>query len=298
MRFDPRQWPIPTIAGVLAALLFGMLIGGYIATRPPIFEAQVTVVAAPDQSVRGGSSDFGSVVSLTLPAMTEVARSRSLLTLVRAKVPGAPSLNELTNAISVQIVPASGVAQISVTGGSPRLVTALAGEIGQQVIDENLLAPVGQFRLTDTSPIATQVAPDRKLAAGFGLAAAILGGIVVFGATAAVYPRVMSDRDVLRVLDWLEVAVVDLRSASGRATLEGALLRDPNISILPVGNHAAATKARVLELLPLASGEGSTSPDRLTIVAVSRGDASRAELRSAVVMAYVAGWRLLAVVLV
>lgn len=295
MRFIPRTWALRTVVVVASAVIVGLLVGGYFASRPASYESKVTLLASPGKAP---TTEFGTVVNLTLPGMTEIARSRSLLKLVGARVPGAPPLTQLSDSISVQVVPASGIAQISVTADSPALAAELAKGIGDQVIRADLLAPVGRFRLTDTAPLARKVAPDRKLALGFGLAAALVAGAVTLGAAAAVYPRISSDRDVLRALNWLEAAVIDLRSPSGLASLHAALGPDPDVTIVPVGGHANLTYERVRQLLPSQHGPQPADAGRLFIVAVGRGDASRAELRNAVVMSYVAGWRLLAVVVV
>jgi capsular polysaccharide biosynthesis protein len=298
MSVNPRDWGARAVYVLVPAIALGLLVGGYLATRPASYEADVTLLATPADTPKAGGVEFGSVVNLTLPGMTAIARSRSLLKLVRAQVPGAPPLTELSKSISVQVIPASGIAQLSVTADSPALAAALAKALGGQVISADLLAPVGRFRLTDNAPVAHKVAPDRHLAVGLGLVAALLVGAVILGAGAALSPRIMSDRDVKRVLDWLEVAVIDLRSSSGAASLHAALGPNPDVTVIPVGDHAQLTYERVLQLLPTQHQVQLADPSRMVIVAVGRGDASRAELRNAVVMSYVAGWRLLAVVVV
>jgi capsular polysaccharide biosynthesis protein len=161
---------------VLAGLLVGLLVLLVTQLRDDEYEARVSLLATP----AGEASQFGEVVALSLPAVVEVAQSPSVL--AEAARTGT-SAEDLAGGVSVELVPASGLARVTVRAASGERAAKAATAIARSVIAANLLAPAGTLRLLDDRPDVTQVAPDRPLGVGLALAVAVLAGI----ATAALW---------------------------------------------------------------------------------------------------------------
>jgi hypothetical protein len=160
---------------MIRAMAVGLLVGlaVLLATqlRGDVYEARVGLLATP----AGAAPQFGEVVALSLPAVVEVARSPSVLR-TAARSTGIPAV-ELAEDVTVELVPASGLARLSVRAETGEEATQAATAIARGVIAANLLAPAGTLRLLDERPDVTQVAPDRPLSAGLALAAAVVAAI-------------------------------------------------------------------------------------------------------------------------
>jgi hypothetical protein len=165
----------PTVAGLLAATLTGLTVLLATVLRDDEYEARVSLLATPAAPVAGATAQYGEVVSLTLPALVEIARSPSVLHAAAAHTGMSPE--DLGEQVAVELVPASGLARFSVRGGSAAEAGDAAIALARAVIGADLLAPAGMLRLLDPRPDVAQVAPDRPLGAGLALAAAAVAGI-------------------------------------------------------------------------------------------------------------------------
>ncbi|MDF0530679.1 hypothetical protein P0W64_13965 [Tsukamurella sp. 8F] len=260
------------IAAALAVVAF-VVTFVVVAAGPKQYEARVAVVATPKGTTDAAIQSFGSVVALTLPGVTDLVKSPTATDTVIHSVDGAPS--DLADRISVGIVPASGLARISVTADSPELATKLVLALQQQALDADLLAPAG--KLTSLGqPTVTQVAPDFTLGAGFGLAAAVAAGLIGFGAARLLLPD--GDRRIrsalrsagttrpVAVLHSTETDIVGrlrvVQSAAG-APLE-LLAVEPDVDVEALAARLSAAA------VPVSAGEGARA-----VVAVSRPGAGR-----------------------
>ncbi|WP_410663531.1 hypothetical protein [Amycolatopsis sp. lyj-84] len=160
-----------------AALAIGVLVLTVGLTRGEQYQGRVSLLAEPSGQGDGATAQYGEVVSLALPALVELARSPSVL---RAAAPVSGfSPEELGRQVSVELVPASGLARLSVRAPSAGQAEATASALGKAMIDANLLAPVGRLRPLDSRPDVVVIAPDVPLVAGLSLVAAVAAGLAV-----------------------------------------------------------------------------------------------------------------------
>ncbi|MEU3622834.1 hypothetical protein BS329_09355 [Amycolatopsis coloradensis] len=158
-----------------AALAIGVLVLTVGLTRGEQYQGRVSLLAEPSGQGDGAAAQYGEVVSLALPALVELARSPSVL---RAAAPVSGfSPEELGRQVSVELVPASGLARLSVRASSAGQAEATASALGKAMIDANLLAPVGRLRPLDSRPDVAVIAPDVPLVAGLSLVAAVAAGL-------------------------------------------------------------------------------------------------------------------------
>jgi hypothetical protein len=148
---------------VVAGLLVGLVVLLATQLRGDEYEARVGLLATPV----AGAPQFGEVVALSLPAVVELARSPSVL--AKADAPAAD--------VAVELVPASGLARLTVRAPSAEQASTAVTAIARAVIAANLLTPAGTLRLLDEHPDVTQVAPDRPLGAGLALVAAVVATV-------------------------------------------------------------------------------------------------------------------------
>ena len=165
----------PAVAGLVVATLTGLAVLVATELRDDEYEARVSLLATPTTPVAGTTAQYGEVVSLTLPALVEVARGPSVLRAAAEETGMSP--DDLGAHVAVELVPASGLARLSVRGGSPTQTGDAAIAIARAVIDADLLASAGTLRLLDVRPDVAQVAPDWPLGVGLALAAAVVAGI-------------------------------------------------------------------------------------------------------------------------
>lgn len=160
------------------ALAVGVLVFAVGMLRPADHQGRVALLAEPVAAEdTGTTAQYGEVVALTLPALVELSRSPSVLQ-AAARVSGyAPE--DLAKHVSVELVPASGLARLSVRAGTAEQAGATASAIARSLVDANLLAPVGGLRVLDEKPDVVQVSPDRLLSTGLALAAAVLAGVAM-----------------------------------------------------------------------------------------------------------------------
>ncbi|MDQ3405910.1 MAG: hypothetical protein M3548_21380 [Actinomycetota bacterium] len=227
---------------VAVGLLVGAIVMLAAGLREPVYEGRVGLIASPVTEAPGtAAAQYGEVVSLVLPALVELARSPSVLSAAVAKVPDAPTPEDLGQRVSVELVPASGLARLSVRAPSSESASALVFAVARAMIETNLLTPVSTLRLLDERADITRVAPDWLLVVGLALAAAVAAGV----ATAAVRNLPTSGRSAQ------EQAVRDALSSAGR--LPAAILRgdDPHlVDRLTMLCAAAARRSRVIAVKP------------------------------------------------
>lgn len=159
------------------AIVVAVLVLAVTSLRGEQYESRVAVLAVPATQT-DSAAQYGEVASLAMPAIVQLAHSPSVMDAAARAASVAP--REI--GVNVELVPASGLARLSVRTGSAEQASAAVTAVAKAVADANLLAPAGRLRVLDERPDTTRVAPDWKLAAGLALAAALAAGI----ATAAV----------------------------------------------------------------------------------------------------------------
>ncbi|MBB5957083.1 hypothetical protein FHS29_003676 [Saccharothrix tamanrassetensis] len=266
----------------VAALLVGALVLIATVLKGEEYQGRVGLLAGP---AGPEAPQYGEVVALSLPALVEVARSPSVLVRTGTEA----------ERVSVELVPASGLARLSVRAPSAGQAGNEAAAVAQAVVDANLLAPAGKLRVLDT-PEVIRVAPDWPLTIGLALAAAVAAGIAV----AAVRHLRRT-----RVTDGVRAAL-----SSAGVGHPVAVVRDDDPALverLTVLCGAAARPARVVavvpELAPRAESLTERLPDKayepadgVALIAVAPTGARQDELAS-VVGALPAGTTVVAVVL-
>jgi capsular polysaccharide biosynthesis protein len=161
------------------ALVVAVLVLAVTSLRGEQYESRVAVLAVPAAQT-DSAAQYGEVASLAMPAIVQLVHSPTVLE-AAARASGSTP-REIASGIGVELVPASGLARLSVRAGSADKASAAVTAAARAVGEANLLAPAGRLRVLDERPDTARVAPDWKLAIGFALAAALAAGI----ATAAV----------------------------------------------------------------------------------------------------------------
>lgn len=166
--------PRALVEGVLAAVAVGTLVLLAVSMRDGVSEGRLTLLATPSTP---DSAQFGEVTSLAAPAVVQLVRSPSVLD-VAAKAAGTTP-DRLADAVAVELVPASGVARISVRADTSEHASWAVSAVAKAVIEADLLAPAARFRLVDDQPETARVSPDWRLATGLALTAAVIAGVAV-----------------------------------------------------------------------------------------------------------------------
>ncbi|SDD75887.1 YveK family protein [Actinokineospora iranica] len=271
---------------VLVGLVAGALVLFVVGMRNPLYEGRVGLIASPVSEQSGSAAQYGEVVSLVLPALVELARSPSVLAEATSRVPDGPTPAELGANISVELVPASGLARLSVRAPSAEAAGALVFALAGAIIDADLLQPVSTLRLLDDRADLTRVAPDWPLVIGLALGAAAAAGV----ATAVLRNLPRSGRSA--------------EDDAVRAALESAGLRpaavlrgdDPRlVDRLQMLCAAAARPAKALAVVPeladraeslnrelAAKADGTAEADPAVIAVARRGRGPQDELTATV----------------
>lgn len=139
-------------------------------------ESRVGLLAVPTEGEgpEGGRAQYGEVVALSLPALVELSRSPSVLRAPAEEL--GTTTEDLARRVSVELVPASGLARLSVRAATADQAAQAATRISQAVVDADLLGPAARLRPLDR-PETTRVAPDRPLALGLALVAGVVAGL-------------------------------------------------------------------------------------------------------------------------
>ncbi len=237
-----RRAVVPAVlaAGITMALVLVLLL-----SRDPQHQARVGLVATPVASGDQADPDYGAVVSSIMPALPEVAVSTPVLDRLGDRLPGidAATLGEL---VSVELVPASGVARVTVVGTSPEEATAVLEAVVATIVGSDLLAPVGTFTvLGDVDAETTQVRPDPLLAGGLGVLAAVVVGLLAVAAVQVLRPRLLTVADVERVLSSVASGDVPVVAMDGRQR---------GLDVLVARLALAAPEARNVKSFPAGPG--------------------------------------------
>ncbi|MEV6829527.1 hypothetical protein [Amycolatopsis sp. NPDC051102] len=272
MRYRVPRTAVLSVAVALVAGALVLLVG---LTRGAEYQGRVSLLATP---AAADGAPYGEVVSLALPALVELARSPSVLQ-AAAPVSGyAP--DELAGHVSVELVPASGLARLSVRAATPERAAAAATALGKAMIDADLLAPAAKLRTLDPRPDVVTVAPDAALVLGLALVGAVAAGLATAaarrltpgGAGPGPVRRALAAAGVRR-----PVAVLredDPAAADRLAVLCRAAGRP--VRVLPVAPELAETAAKLAAGLPDEPGDGAS------VVAVTPAGRQQAELTAAV----------------
>jgi capsular polysaccharide biosynthesis protein len=242
----------------LVALAVGVLVLVLGMLRPDDYQGRVSLLAEPAATGETGTTaQYGEVVSLALPALVELSRSPSVLQ-AAAGVSGYPP-SELAKHVSVELVPASGLARLSVRAGTSDQAGATASAIAKGLVDANLLTPVGRLRVLDEKPDVVQVAPDRLLTIGLALVAAVLAGVAM-----AVIQRLRTARGQENVRKALTAA--GIRHPVLTAEADDPALAD-RLALLC---RAAGRSARVIAIAPDLVARAEELSDRLVLAPPAR----------------------------
>ncbi|MGW4063167.1 hypothetical protein ACWEGE_33120 [Amycolatopsis sp. NPDC004747] len=266
---------VRSVQSITVALVVGALVLLVGLTRAEEYQGRVSLLAGP---AAADGAPYGEVVSLALPALVELARSPSVLQ-AAAPVSGYTP-DELAGHVSVELVPASGLARLSVRAPSAERAGATAMALGKAMIDADLLAPAGKLRTLDSRPEVLTVAPDVPLVAGLALVAAVAAGLATaalrrltpLGAGPGPVRRALAAAGVHRPVAVLREE--DPSAADRLAVLCRAAGRP--VRVLPVTPSLTEAAAKLAAGLPEESGEGAS------VVAVTAGGRNQAELTATV----------------
>ncbi len=245
-----RRAMVPALAAGLAVL--GIVVA-LMMSRPAQYSARIGLVAAPRVSAGSTSSEFGAVVSQTMPALPELAVADGTLTAVRAAVPDAPSVKALRAAITVELVPGSSVARVSVVDTDQARAARLLSALVEQIRKADLLSPVAELKTIGAGPPLVQEAGrDSRLALGLGLFAGLLASLVTVVLVQALRPRLLTAPDVESVVrdvfdDGIDTPpVVTIREDPQAVSLLAAHL---------MARNPTATQVKVVAAGPELSGD-------------------------------------------
>ncbi|KOV85157.1 hypothetical protein [Nocardia sp. NRRL S-836] len=260
--------PRAVVEGLLAAVVVGTLVLLAVALRDGQSEGRLALLATPSTP---DSAQFGEVTSLATPAVVQLVRSPSVLD-AAGRAAGMPA-HQLADAIAVELVPASGVARISVRAPSAEQASAAVSAVAKAVVDADLLAPAARFRLLDPRPETTAVTPDLRLATGLALVAAVVAGVA-----AAAARRLRGAGSVVRsvlttagVRHPVVVAHNDDPGLTNRLAALCAAAARP-VRVLPVGPDLAAKAEELARALP---DKASEPGDGTAVIAVAANDRLR-----------------------
>lgn len=172
----PAALKRPLALSLGIALLVAATVVGAVELAGKEYESRVGVLAVPTAGTpdQPPEASFGEVVALSLPGLVELARTPTALRATADEL--GTTTDDLARRVSVELVPASGLARLSVRAETADRAAQAATRIAQTIVDADLLAPVARLRLLDR-PETTQVAPDRPLAYGLALLAGLLAGL-------------------------------------------------------------------------------------------------------------------------
>ncbi|GAA1274900.1 hypothetical protein [Saccharothrix xinjiangensis] len=224
----------PALACVGVAVVVAAAVVLSAEVRGEEHQSRVGLLAGPVAT--DSPAPFGEVVSLSLPALVELARSPSVLREPAEALGMGPA--DLAARVSVELVPASGLARLSVRLPTADQASDAADRIARAVVAADLLAPSARLRLLDR-PETTRVVPDRPLALGLALVAGVVAGLAA---------HAFGHLRRTRAGDRVRAAL-----AAGGARRPVAVLDDDDPDLVPrlaVLCGAAARPARVVAVTP------------------------------------------------
>ncbi|MBW4721956.1 hypothetical protein KZQ38_32705 [Saccharothrix sp. SC076] len=230
-----------------AGVLVAALVLAATALKGDEYRARVGLLAGP---ATPEAPQYGEVTALGLPALVELARSPSVLARTGVEA----------ERVTVELVPASGLARLTVRAPSASQAVVEATAVARAVVEADLLAPAAKLRVLDQPDVA-RVSPDWPLALGLALLA---------GAVAGVALAVVRHLRRTRVDDAVRVAL----SASGVRHPVPVLADDaPDlVAKLTALLDAAARPARVVAVDPALTGRAEELATRLPDKAFEPGD--------------------------
>ncbi|MDX8048646.1 hypothetical protein SK571_04585 [Lentzea sp. BCCO 10_0798] len=261
------------VEGVLAAVLVGAAVLLAVALRDGVTEGRLTLLATPSAP---DSAQFGEVTSLAAPAVVQLVRSPSVLDAAAGAAGTTP--DRLADAIAVELVPASGVARISVRADSAAHAASAVTAVARAVIEADLLAPAAKFRLVDPRPETTQVTPDWRLASGLALVAAVIAGVAVVAVRRLRANAVGAALSAAGIRHPVVVAHDDDPALTERLTALCVAAARP-VRVLPVSPTLAERAEELARALP---DKASEPADGTAVIAVASNDrAHRNDLATA-----------------
>ncbi|SER48283.1 hypothetical protein [Lentzea albida] len=264
--------PRAVLEGVLAAVVVGAAVLLAVAMRDGVTEGRLTLLATP---VAADSAQFGEVTSLAAPAVVQLVRSPSVLDAAAGAAGTTPE--RLADAIAVELVPASGVARISVRADSADHASAAVTAVARAVVEADLLAPAARFRLVDPRPETTQVSPDWRLATGLALVAAVIAGVAVV-ALRRLRGNVRTSLAAAGIGHPVVVAADDDPGLTERLAALCVAAARP-VRVLPVSPSLVERAEALARALP---DKASEPADGTAVIAVASGDrAGRGDLATA-----------------
>ncbi|MCR3753826.1 hypothetical protein [Lentzea californiensis] len=252
--------------GVLAAVLAGAAVLLAVALRDGVTEGRLALLATPSAP---DSAQFGEVTSLAAPAVVQLVRSPSVLDAAASAAGTTP--DRLADAIAVELVPASGVARISVRADTAAHAASAVTAVAKAVIEADLLAPAAKFRLVDPRPETTQVAPDWRLATGLALVAAVIAGVAVVAVRRLRADAVGAALSTAGIRHPVVVAADDDPALTERLTALCLAAARP-VRVLAVSPSLADRAEELARALP---DKASEPADGTAVIAVASNDRAR-----------------------
>ena len=188
LRIVGRRWPF----AIIGLLLTTALTFAFLQQQPLVYKATGTMVVRP----RTVNSADGVRAIDTLTRGVEISSTyatiaRSDLILARAKEGVDPSLDTAGTRVSSEVVTSTSILEVSVTGGDPQVVAALAAEVTRVTVAYvGELQPVFELQTIDEPQLPTRpIAPNRPLVLGTGVLFGVgVGVLFAFLAEAAARP--------------------------------------------------------------------------------------------------------------
>ncbi|PRY18429.1 hypothetical protein [Kineococcus rhizosphaerae] len=227
-----RRALVPAL--VTAVVVFGALLL-VLGLQSPTYQARVGLVAVPvPQTSQESTGSYGEVVALVLPALPELVVSAPVRQGIERAVPAGQAAATTT---TVELVPSSAVARITVTAPSAEAAEAGLQVVVAQVQGSGVLDPVGAFRVVgDVTAPATALRPDRLLSTGLALLAAAVAAVLAVAAVHVLRPRVLTVGDVERIAR---------RTAGARVPVELLRADGETLSARMAADHPRASVVRV-----------------------------------------------------
>lgn len=261
------------------ALVVAVLVLAVTALRGERYESRVALLAVPATQT-DSAAQYGEVASLAMPAVVQLVHTSQVLD-AAAQASGLTP-REITDGVAVELVPASGLARLSVRAGTADQAARAVTAVAKAVADAQLLAPAGQLRVLDQRPETTRVAPDWKLASGLALAAALAAAIATVALRSLRRPRTgeaavraaiaaAGVRHPVALVDEDDPGLVDRLTALCVAAARP-------VRVVPVYSGLTGRAEELAASLPDKTGEPG---DGTAVIAVADGEMDQSDLAAA-----------------
>ena len=140
MRALKQILSLPIASAITAGLLVAAATMLVTLTRPTEYTARIGLLATPAAEAPDTptNTDFPAVVAQSMAAVVEAAHSPSIVTKASGATNGELSAQEVFDAVSVELVPGSGLARLTVKASSPVVASDVASTIGNELVGQNL----------------------------------------------------------------------------------------------------------------------------------------------------------------